>query len=107
MGENYVSIMDSYFDSLKENMNNRFIIPKKLVEDYKGDVCFMVDYDKVYIQAVKPRVVWVNTLGYGVNIDDTMEKIEALLSEPMDPKATYFGTYDEAKDKIKLEIKLP
>ena len=33
MGENFVSIMDNYFDSFKEKMNNRFIIPKKLVED--------------------------------------------------------------------------
>ena len=33
MGENYVSIMDNYFDVFKEKMNNRFRIPKKLVED--------------------------------------------------------------------------
>ena len=25
----------------------------------------------------------------------------------MDPKSTYFGTYDESKARIKLEIKLP
>ena len=30
--------------------------------------------------------------------------IEALLNEPVDPKATYFGTYEEAKVRIKLEI---
>ena len=49
MGENYVSIMDKYFDVFKEKMNNRFRIPKNLVEDYKNDVCFMVDSDRVYI----------------------------------------------------------
>ena len=49
MGENYVSIMEHYFDVFKEKMNNRFKIPKKLVEDYKDDVCFMVDSDRVYI----------------------------------------------------------
>ena len=49
MGENYTSIMENYFDSFKEKMNNIFKIPKKLVEDYKDDVCFMVDSDKVYI----------------------------------------------------------
>ena len=88
MGESYVSIMDNYFDSFKEKMNNRFKIPKKLVEDYKDDVCFMVDYDKVYIQAVKPRVVWVKPLIYEVNIDDTKEIIKELLNKPVDPKAT-------------------
>ena len=41
--------MDNYFDAFKEKMNNRFKILKKLVEDYKNDLCFMVDSDKVYI----------------------------------------------------------
>lgn len=49
MGENYVSIMDNYFEVFKEKMNNRIKIPKKLVEDYKYDICFMVDCDRVYI----------------------------------------------------------
>ena len=49
MGENYVSIMYNYFNVFKEKMKNRFKILKKLVEDYKDDVCFMVDNDKVYI----------------------------------------------------------
>ena len=60
----------------------------------------MVDCDKVYIHVVKPRVAWVKPLDYEVNIDDTKDIIEALLNEPMDPKATYFGTYEEAKAKI-------
>lgn len=57
MGENFDSIMDNYFETFKEKMNNRFKIPKKLVKDYKDDVCFMVDSDKVYIQAVRPKVM--------------------------------------------------
>ncbi len=71
MGENFVNIMDNYFDSFKENINNRFIIPKKLEEYYKDDVCFMVGFNKVQIQVVKPGVVWVKPLSYEVNIDDT------------------------------------
>ena len=46
-------------------------------------------------------------MGYEVNIDETKNIIEALLNEPVDPKTTYFGTYEEAKARIKLEIKLP
>jgi len=49
MGKNYDSIMDNYFDNFKEKMNNRYQIPKKHVGDYKDDICFMVDSDKVYI----------------------------------------------------------
>ena len=47
MRENYARIMGNYFDAFKEKMNNRFKIPKKLVDDYKDDVIFMVDSDKV------------------------------------------------------------
>ena len=52
----------------KRLRRNRFRIPKKLVEDYKDDVFFMVDSDKVYIQVVIPRVVWVKPLPYELNI---------------------------------------
>ena len=99
--------MDNYFDAFKDQMNNRFEIPKKLIDDYKDDVCFMVDSDKVYIQAVGLRTIWVKPLGYEVNIDETKDIIEALINEPIDPKAIYFGTYDEEKARIELEIKLP
>ena len=55
----------------------------------------MVDSDKVYIQEVRPRTVWVKPLGYEVNIDETRDIIEALINEPIDPKVSYIGTYDE------------
>ena len=107
MGENCDSIIDSYFDAFKENMNNRFMIPQKFVENYRDDVCFMVDYENVYIQAIKPRTVWVKPLGYEVNIDETNDIIEALINEPINSKATYFGKYEEVKARIEMEIKLP
>ena len=56
-GESFESIMDDYFEAFKEKMNNRFRIPKKIVNNYQDDVCFMVDYDNVYIQVVKLRIV--------------------------------------------------
>ena len=79
--------MDNYFEAFKEKMNNRFRIPKKLVKGFKDDVFFMVDSDRIYIQAVRLRVVWVKPLPYEVNIDETKDIIEALINEPIDPKA--------------------
>lgn len=49
MGENFESIMDNYFEIFKEKMNNRYRILKKLVEDYRNDIYFMVDCDKVHL----------------------------------------------------------
>ena len=42
-----------------------------------------------------------------MNIDETKDIIEALINELVDPKVAYLVTYDEAKAKIELEIKLP
>lgn len=71
--EIFVSIIDNYFDVFKEKINNRFKIPKKLVEDYKDDVCFMVDNDKAYIQAVKSKIVWVKPPPFKVNVDEAKD----------------------------------
>ena len=91
MGENFDSIMDNYFKKFKGKMKNRYRIPVKLVEDYKDDIYFMVDCDWVYIQAVRPKIAWVNPLEYEVNIDETRDNIEALLNEPLEHKAPFLG----------------
>ena len=36
-----------------------------------------------------------------------MKPRKALINEPIDPNVAYFGTYDEARARIELEIKLP
>ena len=75
MDQNFERVMDNYFEVFKEKMNNRFRIPAKLVEDYKDDICFMVDCDRVYIQAVILRVSWVKQLPYEINIDESRDII--------------------------------
>ena len=78
-------------------MENRYRIPQTLVDEFEKEICFLVDCDKTYIQAVQPRVAWVKPLPYEINIDEARDIIVALLKEPVDAKASYFGTYDEAK----------
>ncbi|GLJ16550.1 hypothetical protein SUGI_0283180 [Cryptomeria japonica] len=58
-------------------------------------------------QAAIPRVAWVKPLPYEINIDEARDIIEALINEPAIPNTPAFGTYDEAKARIELEIKLP
>ena len=67
----------------------------------------MVDCDKVYIQAVIPRVAWVKPLPCEINIDEAKDIIEALVNEPAIPYIPPFGTYEEAKKRIELSIKIP
>ena len=40
-------------------------------------------------------------------MDDTRAIIEALINEPINPKAQYFGTHAKAKERIIEEIKIP
>ncbi len=37
-----------------------------------------------------------------VNIDETIDIIESIINELVEPKATYFRMYEEAKTKILL-----
>lgn len=52
-------------------------------------------------------MVWVKPLPYELNIDEARDIIEALVNELAIPNIQAFGTYDEAKVRIELEIKLP
>lgn len=78
-----------------------------MVDDYEWNICFLVDFDRVHIQAFRLRIAWVKPLAYEVIIDDTRDIIESLINEPMDTKDKYFGTYEESKRRISLEIMTP
>ncbi len=88
-------------------MQKLFRIPQQLVDEYEEEIFFLVDCDKVHIQAIIPRVAWVKPLACEINIDEIRDIIEALINECLDPKAPYSCTYVEAKDRITIEIKIP
>ena len=67
----------------------------------------MADTDFTHIKPVVPRTTWLAPMDYEINIDQATSAIDALINEPIDKKQPRFGTYEEAKSKIKqgLEIK--
>ena len=67
----------------------------------------MVDCDRVYIQEFISRVAWVKPLPYEINIDEERDIIEALVNEAANSNLPTFDTYDEAKKRIELSIKIP
>ena len=77
-----------------------------MVDEYKDEIGFLVDYNQVHIQVVRLGLAWVKPLPYEVNIDETRDIIEAIKNELVDPKATYFRTYEEAKIGISIEIQI-
>ena len=48
LGDNFDSIMTSYFEDFKKSMKERFRIPKSLVEAHEKDICFLVDTNNTY-----------------------------------------------------------
>ena len=44
---------------------------------------------------------------YEININEARDIIEALVNEPSIPNIPPFGTYEEAKKRIELSIKIP
>lgn len=63
--------MDDYFSKFHEKMHNRYRIPPQLVEKYKDDICFEVDIDYYYVNAVEPRTQSLSPMGYEVDLDIT------------------------------------
>ena len=105
MGDNFETIMTSYFEDFKKCMKKRLKIPISLVEQYINDIFFLVDIDYTYIQAIVPRIRWLRPLGYEMNIDEASTTITTLLAEEIDKSAKPFGPYDVFISKIEMELK--
>ena len=73
--------MNTYFDEFKLGMKRRIRIPKELVTKYYSDICFLVDTNNTFVQAVKPRKVWLQSFEYEIGSDVVSKNIDALLKE--------------------------
>ena len=49
---------------VQSKMKKRYRIPPSLVEKYKQDICFMVEIDDTYMEAVVPRMKFIEPMGY-------------------------------------------
>ena len=78
MGDNFEAQMASYFEDFKKTMKQRKRIPISLIEQYVHDICFLVDIDYTYIQAIVPRVRWLRPLGYELDVDQASTLITTL-----------------------------
>ena len=105
MGDSFDDQMSVYFDDFKSAMKRRMRIPVSLVEKHVNDICFLVDIDYTYIQAVLPRVRWLRPLGYELDVDQASAAITTLLAEESDKTVKIFGTYDVVKYRVVKNLK--
>ena len=92
--------MTSYFEDFKKSMKQRMRILVSLVEKYVNDICFLVDIDYTYIQAIVPRVRWLRPLGYELDVDQALATITVLLEKEIEKSGKFFGTYDVVKSMV-------
>ena len=90
MGENFDAQMTSYFEDFKKSMKQRMRMLVSLVEQHEKDICFLINIDYTYIQAVIPRVIWLRPLGYELDVDQESTTITTLLVEEVDKAAKHF-----------------
>ncbi|GLJ42669.1 hypothetical protein SUGI_0884470 [Cryptomeria japonica] len=107
LGDNFNEIMDDYFSKFQEKMHNRHMIPPQLVEKYKDDICFEVDTDYCYVNAVELRTQSLLPMGYEIDFDITQQQIDAFLALPRHIIEIRYGTYEEVKEKVKMSIVVP
>ena len=105
MGDSFDDQMDMYFDDFKSSMKRRMRIPVSLVEKNEKDICFLVDIDYTYIQAVLPRVRCLRPLGYELDVDQVSAAITTLLAEDIDKTEKAFGTYDVVRSRVLTNLK--
>ena len=56
--------IDRMMKGFQAEMKKRFRIPLALVEKYKEDICFMVETNFTCMEAVVPRVNFIEPIGY-------------------------------------------
>ncbi|GLJ36888.1 hypothetical protein SUGI_0745720 [Cryptomeria japonica] len=107
LGDNFNDIMDDYFSKFQEKMHNKYRIPPQLVEKYKDEICFEVDTDYCYVNAMELRTQSLSPMGYEIDFDITQQQIDAYLSLPRHTTELRYGTYEERKEKVKMSIVVP
>ena len=103
-GENFESLMTSYFEDFKKSLKERLRIPVSLVEKHYDDVCFLMDIDYTFVKATTPRVRWLRPLDYEINVDEASTTITTLFVEVVEKTTKVFGNYEMVKSKITMEL---
>lgn len=87
--------------TFQNQMKKRSRIPQAIVEKYKNEICFMVETDFTFIEAVESRVEFIDPLGYEVLEVEVEEYVNKLLKCKLDVNNSRFGSYEENFNSMK------
>lgn len=66
--------------SFEVAMKQRYIIPPTLVDKYSNDICFIVEIGVTFMEAIEPRVIFIDHMGYEMS-EDLIEGYAKIIHE--------------------------
>ena len=106
LGENFEAIIDNYFEEFKIKKRNKLGIPKSVINKYYDEICLVVDIDFVHAQVVIPRIEFLRSMHYEVNVDKFLATMIALLIKDDDTNAKKFCTYETMVVELTANCKI-
>ena len=82
-------------------MKQRYRIPPVLVEKYKDELCFMVERYFTCMEAVVPRVKFIEPMGYEMSEDLIEGCAQIILHSEVDSNYPRWETYSEKMREVK------
>ena len=76
-------------------MKKRYRIPPSLVEKYKQDICFMVETDHTCMEAIVPRINFIEPMGYEMSMKIIEGYAQIILQFEVYTSCPRWGTYEE------------
>ena len=61
--------IDRMMKGFQVEMKKRYRIPPSLVEKYKDDICFMVETNFTCMEAIIPRMKFIEPMGYEMSTE--------------------------------------
>lgn len=81
--------------TFQNDIKNRFRIAPEIVDKFREDICIMMDRDKIFIEVVEPRVIFIDPLGDKIIDNVAVSYIDLLLNSKLDKEAYRLGTCEE------------
>lgn len=93
-----------YFKAFQKTMRSRVRVPEHIIEKYSIDICLMVNKDETLMEAIKPRNIWIEEMGYEVdgNILDAYAKM--LIDAPIDEAEKPYGTAQRKTQEVETKF---
>ena len=87
--------IDKVMKAFQVEMKQCYIIPPTLVEKYKEEICFMVEIDFTCMEAVIPRIKFIEPMGYEMSAKLIQGYMQIILHSKIDSTCSRWGTYEE------------